>query len=44
MEYAYVDDDDGVEAPVATAESDDIYDEVYEHKISALQILTGSGT
>ena len=41
LEYAYVDDDEGVEAP--TAESEDIYDEVYEDKISAIQILTGSG-
>ena len=30
-----------MEAP--TAESEDIYDEVYEDKISAIQILTGSG-
>ena len=41
LEYTYVDDDEGVEAP--TAESEDIYDEVYEDKISAIQILTGSG-
>ena len=41
LEYTYVDDDEGVEAP--TAESEDIYDEVYEDKISAVQILTGSG-
>ena len=41
LEYTYVDDDEGVEAP--TAESEDIYDEVYEDKISVIQILTGSG-
>ena len=41
LEYTYVDDDEGVDAP--TAESEDIYDEVYEDKISAIQILTGSG-
>ena len=42
MEYTYVNEDEGVEAP--TAESEDIYDEVYEDKISVLQVLTGSGT
>ncbi len=42
-EYTYMDEDEVGEAPVASAEDDDVYDEVYENRMSPLQIIAASG-